>query len=439
VWKKAKGDPTFPLGKFWSIQNKGRRVAMAEDTKNLPCLSSPTWETLEDWARVRIQVELQRILEEEVTQFLGRAPYGRSIGVDTPSGYRNGYGKPRRVSLSCGTVEVRRPRVRGLEARFESRILPLFCRRTRQVGELLPELYLHGLSLGDFELALRGLLGEGAPLSPSSINRLRAKWEAEYETWRLRRLDEKSLVYAWADGIYVKAGLDKDKAALLVVIGAFTDGRKEVLALTPGYRESAESWGQVLRDLRDRGLKAPLLLVADGNLGIWAAAAAVWPQTDQQRCWNHKILNVLSGLPKHVQAQARSLLVQIPYAPARQEAQKLRDRFAARFEKGYPQAVATLKRDWDRMVTFYDFPEAHWKHLRTSNVVESPFASVRLRTDAAKRYKKVAGATALIWRVLAVAEKHFRRLDAPHLLAALYAGQKYQDGKPIDVRKVMVA
>ena len=322
-----------------------------------------------------------------------------------------------------------------MEERFESRILPLFMRRTHEVTRMLPELYLHGLSQGDFELALRGLLGNGAPLSSSSIGRLRAQWEEELETWRERRLDGRELVYAWADGIYVKAGLEKDKAALLVVIGAMSDGRKEVLAVWPGHRESTESWLKVLRDLRDRGLRAPLLLMADGGLPIWSATEQVWPEASHQRCWNHKILNVLDDLPKRVQGKARALLTQIPSAETRQEAEKRRTTFARRYRDRYPQAVATLERDWERMVTFYEFPREHWKHLRTTNPVESPFASVRLRTNAGKRYKRVQGATALIWRVLMVAEKRFRKFNAPELLPLVYAGQQYQDGKPIKNEK----
>ncbi len=403
---------------------------MKESMLEIPRASMPTWETLEGWVRGWIQDLLQRILEEEVTEALGRTRYARRSAVDAP-GSRNGYGKPRRLALMSGPIEVRRPRIRGLEERFESRILPLFQRRTQEVTRLLPELYLHGLSQGDFELALRGLLGDGAPLSPSSIARLRATWEEPFETWQQRRLDDRELVYAWADGIYVKAGLEKDKAALLVVIGALSDGRKEILAIRPGHRESTESWRAVLRDLRDRGLPAPRLMLADGGLPIWSAVDQVWPEAAQQRCWNHKILNVLNDLPKRVQGAARALLTQIPTAQTRQQAQRRRDRFVARYGEAYPAAAATLERDWDRMVTFYDFPEAHWKHLRTTNPVESPFASVRLRTNAGKRYKRVQGATALIWRLLRVAETRFRKLNAPELLPAVYAGRRYQDGKPI--------
>ncbi len=394
--------------------------------------SMPTWDTLEDWARSSIQGLLQRVLDEEVTELLGRTRYERRSDVDGNPGSRNGHGKPRRLSLMSGTIKVRRPRVRGLEERFESRILPLFMRRTHGVTQMLPELYLHGLSQGDFELALRGLLGDGAPLSSSSIGRLRAKWEEEFETWQERRLDDRELVYAWEDGIYVKAGLEKDKAALLVVIGAMSDGRKEVLAIRSGHRESTASWLKLLRDLRDRGLSVPLLLMADGGLPIWSAADQVWPDASQQRCWNHKIINVLDNLPKRVQGQARALLTQIPSAETREEAEAQRDKFAARYRGQFPEAVDTLERDWERMVTFYDFPEEHWTHLRTTNPVESPFASVRLRTNAGKRYKRVQSATALIWRVLMVAEKRFRKLNAYELLPDVYAGKEYQNGKPID-------
>ncbi len=284
-------------------------------------------------------------------------------------------------------------------------------------------------------MALRGLLGGAAPLSPSSIGRLRTKWEEQFAVWQQRRLDDRELVYAWADGIYVKAGLEKDKVALLVVIGALSDGRKEVLAIHAGYRESTESWLKVLRDLRDRGLRAPLLLMADGGLPIWGAVKQVWPDTDQQRCWNHKIINVLDALPKRAQPLAKPLLTQIPYAETRAQADKCRDQFAKRFRGEFPEAVDTLERDWERMVTFYNYPEEHWKHLRTTNPVESPFAAVRLRTNAGKRYKRVARATALIRRVLMAAEQRFRTLNGAKLLPDVYAGAKYEDGQPIKQRR----
>lgn len=402
--------------------------------------STVRWETLEAWARDRVQGFLQALLEEEVTSLLGRRKSERRPSVDAHPGYRNGYGKPRRLGLTSGTLTVRRPRVRGLDDRFESQILPLFKRRTREVGAVLPQLYLHGLAQGDFELALRGLLGAGAPLSRSSLQRLRAKWEGEYEAWRQRDLHERELVYLWADGLYVKAGLEKEKAALLIIIGALRDGSKEVLAVESGVRESTESWKGVLRALKSRGLRSPRLTIADGHLGIWGALAEIYPESAEQRCWNHKLLNVLDQLPRREHPAARALLSPLPYAETQANCQRLTRQFVERYERAYPKAVAALERDWDRMVTFYRFPREHWKHLRTTNVVESPFAAVRLRTDAAKRYKRVANAAALIWKVLLVAQHRFRRLDAPQLLAELHQGVTYVDGlRAFSERKRRVA
>lgn len=393
--------------------------------------SSPTWETLGAWIRGKLQVWIQLVLDEELTELLGRQKSERRAVVDAGPGYRNGHGKPRRVSTPVGTLTVRRPRVRNLETRFVSRILPLFCRRTQEVGELLPKLYLHGLSLGDFDLALRGLLGDGAPLSPSSIARLRGKWEEEYRTWKERDLAGEAIVYLWADGIYVKAGLEKDKAALLVVIGARRDGTKVLLAVESGYRESTEAWAAVLRDLQARGLAAPVLAIGDGHLGLWGALRAIFPTTAEGRCWNHKLTNVLDQLPQRLRAQASALLRTLPVAETQAECERRRAQFARRYGKTHPKAVETLGRDWDQLVTFFRFPRAHWKHLRTTNIVESPFAAVRLRTGAAKRFKKVTNATALIWKVLRVAETRFRRLDAPELLGEVAAGVRFVDGERV--------
>jgi transposase-like protein len=384
---------------------------------------------LEAFARQRMQQLLQRLLEEEVDGLLGRGRYERREAVDPAVGYRNGFGKPRRVSLSSGTLTVRRPRVRGLTERFESRLLPAFKRHTEAVGRLLPELYLHGLALGDFDLALRGLLGEGAPLSPASIARLKAGWQAEYEFWRTRSVADLEVVYLWVDGIYVKAGLEKDKAAMLVVLAGLRDGRKVILAVESGYRESTESWAALLRDLKRRGLRAPKVVIGDGHLGIWGALIAIFPEAAEQRCWNHRIMNVLDKLPRTRQAEARSLLTKIPYAATREEAERQKQAFQAWCAKrGLAEVGRRLDRDWERMVTFYQFPHEHWKHLRTTNPVESPFAAVRLRTAAAKRFKKVENATAVIWKTLLVAEHTFRRLDAPELLPDVAHGVEYVNG-----------
>ena len=387
------------------------------------------WTDLETWVREHVQRFIQGLLEDEVTELLARGKHERRAAVDAPAGYRNGYGKPRRLTLSCGTVELCRPRVRGIEARFESRLLPLFAKRTKHVRELLPDLYLHGLALGDFELALGGLLGDGAALSPSTIARLKTKWQSEYEAWCTERLDELEPVYLWVDGVYVKAGLEKDKAALLVVIAGCADGHKRLVALSAGHRESEAAWSAVLRDLKWRGLGCPKLVEGDGHLGIWAGLRNVYPEAAEQRCWNHRIVNVLDKVPKRLQARARAQITQIPYAGAEREALELRERFQGWCRANHlDEAAALIERDWDRMVTFYRFPREHWTHLRTTNVVESPFGALRLRTDAAKRFKKVESATAVIFKMLKVAESRFRRLNAPELLRELALGAEFKDG-----------
>jgi putative transposase len=391
--------------------------------------SRAVYSELEGYARRKVQEFIQALLEEEVTEFLGRPKSERRAqAVDGVRGYRNGYGKPRLLAMSNGTIRLRRPRVRDCEEKFESQVLPLFRRRSAEVGQLLPELYLHGLAKGDFELALRGLLGEGAPLSASSIGRLKAKWQLEYEAWKQQDLSELQLVYAWADGIYVKAGLDKEKAALLVIIGATVEGRKVLLACESGQRESKLSWAALLRDLKARGLKVPRLMIADGHLGIWSAVSEILPESQQQRCWNHKILNVLDGLSKKEQPTAKELLRGMASSKTQAECEKQRDAFVKRYQNRYPKATERLVRDWERMITFYAFPKEHWAHLRTSNVVESPFAAIRLRTDAAKRYKCVSNATAMIWKLLRVAEKSFRRLKGHDLLPEVLQGKQYVDG-----------
>jgi putative transposase len=390
--------------------------------------SSPRYEVLEEMVRVKVQEYIQEILEDEVEQFLGRKKSERIKQIDSTVGYWNGHGKKKKFTVMSGTITVCRPRVRGTEERFESKILPFFKRRSKEVGQLLPELYLHGLAKGDFDIALRGLLGEGAPLSASSIDRLKAKWQIEYEEWKRQDLSSLEVVYQWADGIYVKAGLEKDKAALLVIIGALTNGKKVFFSCESGYRESKESWSGVLRDLTARGLKLGRLTIADGHLGIWSALGELHAEGKEQRCWNHKISNVLDCFPKRKRAEAAEYLRKIPYADTLAECERLRDAFVERYRKDYAKAADKLLTDWDRMVTFYSFPKEHWPHLRTTNVVESPFSSVRLRTDAAKRFKKVQNATAMIWKLLQVAEKNFRTLKGYWLLPDVYSGKTFIDG-----------
>lgn len=394
--------------------------------------SRVTYEVLEEVVRKKVQEFIQDILEEEITEFLGRKKSERiRKKIDTHCGYRNGYGKPRRLALMNGTIRIRRPRVRDTDE-FESKVLPLFKRSSKELAEALPELYLHGLAKGDFELALRGLLGGGAPLSPASIQRLKAKWQIEYEEWKDQDLSALKVVYQWADGIFVRAGLEKDKAALLVIIGALDNGQKVLLACESGYRESKDSWHGVLRDLRRRGLKLGRLTIADGHLGIWSALGEIHPEGDEQRCWNHKITNVLDAMPRRVRDEAGEYLKRVPYAETQKGCERLRDEFVNRYKRECPKAVEKLLRDWERMVTFYSYPKEHWVHIRTTNVVESPFSSIRLRTDAAKRFKRVENATAMIWKLLGVAEKNFRVLKGYWLLPEVYSGKRFVDGVMVE-------
>ena len=352
------------------------------------------FEQLEEWVREQIQFYVQELLEDEVTQLLGRRKNERRREVDAPGGYRNGYGKERRLTLSCGTIKLRRPRVRDLEERFESRVLPL---------------------------------------SPSTVARLKQKWQGEMEAWQSRRLDDLEVVYLWADGVYIKAGLEKEKAVILVVIAALSDGTKVVVSVSSGYRESTQSWSEVLRYLKERGMNPPRLVIADGHLGIWGALRNVFPEADEQRCWNHRIVNLLAKIPKGRHKAALLMLRQIPYAETRQEAERVKGRFQHWCGKrGLEAAADLIDQDWDRMVTFYNYPKQQWQHLRTTHPVESPFSALRLRTDAARRFKKVANARAVIWKMLLVAEKRFRRLKAPHLMKDVYQGAQYANGVPVN-------
>ena len=352
------------------------------------------FEQLEEWVREQIQFYVQELLEDEVTQLLGRRKNERRREVDASGGYRNGYGKERRLTMSCGTIKLRRPRVRDLEERFESRILPL---------------------------------------SPSTVARLKQKWQGEMEAWQSRRLDDLEVVYLWADGVYIKAGLEKEKAVILVVIAALSDGTKVVVSVSSGYRESTQSWSEVLRDLKERGMNPPRLVIADGHLGIWGALRNVFPEADEQRCWNHRIVNLLAKIPKSRHKAALLMLRQIPYAETRQEAERVKGRFQHWCSKrGLEAAADLIDQDWERMVTFYNYPKQQWQHLRTTNPVESPFSALRLRTDAARRFKKVANARAVIWKMLLVAEKRFRRLKAPHLMKDVYQGAQYVNGVPVN-------
>jgi transposase-like protein len=350
---------------------------------------------------------------------------------------RHGYLPERSVQTGIGPVAVRRPRVRdrqpeaaGGHIRFTSSILPPYLRRARSVEELLPWLYLKGISTGDFAEALAALLGPDAPgLSATTIGRLKATWAEEYERWSKRDLSAKRYVYFWADGIYFRPRLDHDKQCLLVIIGADAAGNKDIVALGDGYRESEQSWLELLLDLKRRGLVVgPELAIGDGALGFWKALRQVYGQTAEQRCWVHKTANVLNKLPKSLQSKAKGRLHDIWMAETRADAEAAFDFFAQAYGAKYEKAVACLAKDRDVLLAFYGFPAEHWKHVRSTNPIESTFATVRLRTTKTKGCLSRKTALAMVFKLLLSARKKWRRLNGPDHLAEVIQGVRFEDG-----------
>jgi len=389
-------------------------------------------EALEELVKRGAQEMLRRALEEEVEAFLGRSRYDREEAF---RGYRNGHAPERTVGSGLGAVAVRAPRVRDVPPEvapdgYRSAILPRYQRRTPGQSRLFAQLYLEGLSSGDFEPVFRALLGEDAPLSASTMLRLKDGWKLEYERWQQRPLGDRQYAYLWLDGIYVGCGQEREKTVLLCVLGAAEDGTKELLALVEGYRESAASWQEVLRSLRDRGMESPLLAMGDGGLGAWAALREVFPTTRHQRCWNHRALNVQDQLPKRLQGEARRELLALWEAPTRLDCETRRDQYVAKLrDRGQEAAAATVLRDWEDFVAFYDFPQEHWLHLRTTNAIESVFAGVRLRTNVAKRMGKRENALYLVFKLVDRLGQNWRTLNGGRTVMSLVlAGHRFKDG-----------
>ena len=353
---------------------------------------------------------------------------------------RNGHAPERRIQTGIGPIEVTRPKLRDRGAagsapiRFTSAVLPAYLRRTRNIEELLPWLYLNGISTGQFDEALTALLGPKAPgLSAATVRRLTEAWQEEHERWQKRDLSARHYVYLWADGVYFTPRLEHERQCMLVLIGADASGRKELLAIEDGFRESAQSWRELLLRLRDEnGLKLdPELATGDGALGFWQALHAVWPKTRHQRCWVHKVANVLNKLPPSLQAQAKQDLHAIYEAESRQEAEAALDRFLVKYGAKYDKAAACLSKDREALLAFYDFPAEHWKHVRTSNPIESTFATVRLRTDKTKGCLSRKAALAMVFKLAKSAERTWRRLDGSERLAQVIAGVRFRDGEPV--------
>ena len=349
---------------------------------------------------------------------------------------RNGHARPRTITTGSGPIRIEAPQVNdrrvdpdtGERKRFKSSIVPPWCRKSPKVAEVLPLLYLHGLSTGDFAPALGEFFGSAAGLSPSVITRLTTQWQAEHRGFMDRDLAERDYVYVWVDGVHFNVRLEQDRLCCLVIVGVRLDGSKELVALADGYRESTDSWGDLLRDLKRRGMRAPMIAVGDGALGFWAALRDVWPETREQRDWVHKVANVLDALPKSVQPTAKKMLAEIRNAEDRAHALAAAKRFDAEFRPKWPKAADKISGDLDRLLTFYDFPAEHWIHLKTSNPIESTFATVRLRTKVTKGPGSRAAGLAMAFKLIESAQDRWRAVNGPHLVALVRAGAVFKKG-----------
>jgi len=377
---------------------------------------------------------LAEALEAEIEEFIG---YYRALqdSAGRQRIVRNGYLPKREVQTGIGQIEVQVPRSRdrehdGAGIRFSSDILPPYLRRSRSIAELLPWLYLKGVSTGDFSDALKGLLGESAPgLSPNTIGRLKAKWDDDLQAWRNRDMSGKQYLYIWVDGIYSNVRM-ADRLCLLVIIGVNEQGKKELIALEDGYRESEQSWLVVLRDLVKRGLKqAPALAIGDGSLGFWKAVEQVYSSTRWQRCWVHKTANVLDKLPKSLQNKAKEKLQAIWMAPDKKEATKNMESFISDYGAKYPKATHCLEKDKKSLLTFYDFPAEHWRHIRTTNPIESTFATVRLRTVKVRNCFSSTTVVAMAFQLCRCAEKRWHKINGVDKLTPVMRGIKFVNGE----------
>jgi putative transposase len=382
---------------------------------------------------------LAAALEAEVDDYLAwhaaeRDEGGRRLVV------RNGHARQREVTTVAGSIPVRAPRVddrrtdlvSGGRIRFRSVILPPWCRKSPKVAEVLPLLYLHGLSTGDFVPALEAFFGSPAGLSAAAVGRLLGAWQADYQAFCGRDLTDRDYVYVWADGVHFRVRLEQARLCCLVIVGVRADGTKELVAVADGERESTDSWAEVLRDLRRRGMQAPVVAVGDGALGLWAALREVFPATRHQRDWIHKLANVLGGLPASVQAGARKALAEIRDAPDRDHAQGAIQAFARDYGVKWPKAVAKITDDAEELLCFFDFPAEHWVHLKTSNPIESTFASVRLRTRVTKGPGSKAAGLAMAFKLLEAAQDRWRAVNGPHLVALVRTGARFDKGVMIE-------
>lgn len=387
---------------------------------------------LDEVLRMGAREMLQAAIEGEVAEYIDkhrahRDEAGHRLVV------RNGSMPERELVTGVGPVRIKQPRVHDRRdgQRFTSQLLPPFMRRVPSIDALIPVLYLKGISTGDFGEALESILGENAVgLSPANIVRLKAGWQQDYQKWTNRDLSGKRFVYWWADGIYFKVRLTPERPCMLVIMGALEDGTKELIAVYDGHRESKESWLEVLRDLKRRGLeKAPQLAVGDGALGFWTALEEEYPGAGHQRCWVHKTANLLDKLPKRVQPHAKKMIHEMYLAPTKADAQLAYRAFVEHYQAKYPKACQCLQKDEEVLFTFYDYPAEHWAHIRSTNPIESTFATVRHRTRQTKGCGSRLATLTMVFKLARQAEKHWRRINGYQLIAKVIEGVKFVDGE----------
>jgi transposase-like protein len=428
------------VGLRWNAGREGTPVlTVITPQEPTPAATTTGGSLIDEIVRDGARRMLAAALEAEVAAYIaGHADElnaeGRRLVV------RNGHAQPRRVLTSSGVIEVHAPRVNdkridevtGQRRRFASAILPAWCRKSPKITEVLALLYLHGLSSQDFVPALEGFLGTGAGLCAPTITRLTAQWQDEAATFGNRDLSTVDYVYVWADGIHVNIRLDEEKLCLLVMVGVRVDGAKELIALSEGYRESTGSWADLLRDGARRGMRAPILAVGDGALGFWSVLREVFPTTRTQRCWFHKIGNVLSALPKSAHPGAKRALAEICNAEDREHARRAVAAFKLAYGAKFGKAVAKITDDLDELLAFYDFPAEHWVHLRTTNPIESTFATVRHRTKLTRGPGSKTAGLAMAFKLIQAAQAHWRAVNAPHLVALVRAGARFERGQLVE-------
>jgi putative transposase len=389
---------------------------------------------LDEIARIGAQQMLKNALEAEIQNFLDtRAEYRTVEGLQ--GHVRNGFHRERGITVGSGTIMVEVPRTRnrlGTDDQFVSKLIPPYLRRSLKIDEAIPLFYLHGLSNNDFIPCLEKLFGEGiSGISSANITRMKKIWQKDYLQWRKRDLSGKKYCYVWVDGIYFNVRHDDSRLCTLIVMGALENGKKELISVEGGYRESSESWASLLRDLSSRGMRAPRLFIGDGALGFWKAVRSIYPKVKWQRCWVHKIANILDKLPKSIQPKAKSMLHDIYKSPVLEEAKKSYKRFLKTFEAKYPKATECLSKDIDKLLTFYEFPAQHWNHIRTTNPIESTFSTIRLRTKKTRGHGTLETTLLMVFKLAEKASKRWHRLRAHELIGKVISGVKFPNGEQL--------